>query len=302
MPAALPEVVPLLRSHLQLQNILLLVDLDRHSHITLSHALRIQKLRGSRIVACHLLSSAESSFVPDDPTRRMPDLERRRSELELHDLELHSRLKEVAHTLVLESGPFPEVLPRLVAEYEIDLMVMGCHRHSTAAKLLFGCTAEEVFRSAPVPVLTVGPALAALVEPKPFQRILLATHFHEPSMHAASFALSLAMDGRGRVTLLHVVSDPGELQRHPQQKLAEIRGRLRRLVPADADLFCSPSVQIEYGQPAERILETAAREHSDLIVLGVHQPRYPGLATHAPHDVAYDVITRAECPVLTLNH
>src|SRR5512146_3269630 len=105
MPLAEPQVVPLPpRSHLQLKNVLLLADLDRHSHITLSYALRVQKLREARIIACHLLSPAESSFVPEDPTRRLPDLERRHSELELRDFELHTRLKEVAHTLLLENG------------------------------------------------------------------------------------------------------------------------------------------------------------------------------------------------------
>lgn len=302
MPVAQPEMIPLLRSHLQLKNILLLVDLDRHSHVTLSHALRIQKLRGSRILACHLLPLAEATFVPEDPTRRWPDLERRRSELELRDLELHTRLKEVSHTLLLENGPFHEVLPRIAVEHEIDLVVMGCHAHSPLTKLLFGSTAEAVFRGTSLPVMTVGPRLATVVEPRAFKKILFATHFDEPSMHAASYALSLAMDERGCVTLLHVVADPSELRGRPQKKLAEIRGKLKRLVPEDADLFCSPDVLIEYGPPAKRILETAEREHSDLIVMGVHKPKYPGLATHAPHDVAYDVVAQAGCPVLTLNN
>jgi len=301
MPVAQPEVIPLLRSHLQLKNLLLLVDLDRHSHVTLSHALRIQKMREARIIACHLLPTAEGTFVPDDPTRRWPDLERRRSELELKDLELHTRLKEVSHTLLLENGPFSEVVPRIAAEYEIDLLVMGCHQRSALAKLLFGSTAEEVLRGTSLPVLTVGPRVG-LSEPTPFHRILFATHFDEPSMHAASYALSLAMDDRGCVTLLHVVSDPHELREKPQKKLTEIRSKLKRLVPEDADLFCSPEVLIEYGPPAQRILETAEREHSDLIVMGVHRPKYAGLATHKLHDVAYEVIAQAACPVLTLNN
>ena len=300
MPVATPEMIPLLRSHLQLKNILLLVDLDRHSHVTLSHALRIQKLRDSRIIACHLLPAAESTFVPEDPTRRWPDLERRRSELELKDLELHTRLKEVSHTLLLENGPFHEVVPRIAEEYEIDLVVMGCHQHSTLAKLVFGSTAEELLRGTSLPVMTVGPMMTTVAEATPIRKILFATHFDEPSMHAASYALSLAMDDRGRVTLLHVVSDPRELQANPQKHLMEIRSRLKRLIPEDADLFCSPEVLIEYGPPAKRILETAQREHTDLIVMGVHKPKYSGLASHAPHDVAYDVISQAPCPVLTL--
>jgi nucleotide-binding universal stress UspA family protein len=302
MPLAEPQVVSLPRSHLQLKNILLLADLDRHSHITLSYALRVQKLREARIIACHMLSPAESSFVPEDPTRRLPDLERRHSELELRDFELHTRLKEVAHTLLLEDGTIAEVVPRLVEEHEIDLIAMGSHQHRRAAKFFFGSTAEEIFRAATVPVLTIGPRLTTIAEPRPFHKVLFATHFDAGSLHAAAYAFSFAMDAGGSVTLMHVLADSRKLTERPQEKLAEIRRQLRALVPDNAELFCSPAIVIEYGSPAERILETAEREHSDLIVMGVHRPKRLGAASHALHDVAFDVIAKAPCPVLTLNN
>jgi nucleotide-binding universal stress UspA family protein len=301
-PQAQPQVLTLPRSHLQLKNILLLVDLDRHSHVTLSYALRLQKLREARIIACHLLPPAEGSFVPEDPTRRFPDLERRHSALELQDFELHTRLKEVAHTLLLENGTFDEVIPRLVEAYDIDLVAIGCHQHSAAAKFFFGSAAEEIFRGTDVPVLNIGPRLTTITEQKPFKKILLATHFDDASLHAANYALSFAMDGGGTVTLLHVIEDSRQLIEHPQEKLADIRDHLKQLVPKDADLYCSPEILVEYGPPAQRILEAAQREEADLIVLGVRKPRFLSLASHAMHDVAFDVLSQANCPVLTLNH
>ena len=302
MPVAEPQVVPLPRSHLQLKNLLLLVDLDRHSHVTLSYALRLQKLREARIIACHLLPPAEGAFVPEDPTRRFPDLERRHFALELQDFELHTRLKEVAHTLLLEAGTFDEVVPKLVEEYDIDLVAIGCHEHSAAAKFFFGSAAEEIFRGTSVPVLNIGPRLTTITEPKPFQKILLATHFDDGSIHAANYALIFAMDNGGVVTLLHVIEDSRELVTHPHEKLASIREHLRSLIPDNAELYCSPEILVEYGPPAQRIVETAEREQADLIVMGVHRPKFLGVASHSLHDIAYDVITHANCPVLTLNH
>lgn len=295
------EVVTLPRSHLQLKNILVLADLDRHSHITLSYALRVQKLRDSRIVCCHLLPPAEGVFVPEDPTRHMADLERRRTEVELTDFEVHTQLKHVPHTTLLEYGTFAEVVPRLVEEQEIDLVVVGCHRHGAFGKFILGSNAEEVFRISPVPVMIVGPELTFLSDRTGFKKVLLATHFDPPSMHAAQYALSLAMDDNGVVKLLHVVNDFADAEAQPAERLMQVRGKLKELVPENADLFCSPEMLIEYGNPADRIVEVAEREKADLIVMGVHRPRFLSAAVHAPHTVAFDVITRAPCPVLTLN-
>lgn len=295
------EVVALPRSHLQLKNILVLADLDRHSHITLSYALRIQKLRDSRIVCCHLLPPAEGVFVPEDPTRHMADLERRRTEAEMTDFEVHTQLRHVPHTTLLEYGTFAEVVPKLVEEQDIDLVVVGCHRHGAFGKFMLGSNAEEVFRSAPVPVMVVGPELTFLSERTGFKRVLLATHFDTPSVHAAQYALSLAMDDNGQVKLMHVVTDTADAEAQPAERLMEVRRKLKELVPENADLFCSPEMMIEYGNPADRIVEVAEREQADLIVMGVHRPRFLSAAIHAPHTLAFDVIMRAPCPVLTLN-
>jgi len=57
-------------------------------------------------------------------------------------------------------------------------------------------------------------------------------------------------------------------------------------------------VRFEY--PADAILETAAERDVDLIVMSVHKARALALSSHLPWPVASEVVSRAQCPVLTL--
>jgi nucleotide-binding universal stress UspA family protein len=76
---------------------------------------------------------------------------------------------------------------------------------------------------------------------------------------------------------------------------------LRKLVPTEADLWCVPEYVVEKGDPAEKILEVAARTGAELIVLGVRQPSgFPGAATHLPIATAHKVVSHSTCPVLTI--
>ena len=52
------------------------------------------------------------------------------------------------------------------------------------------------------------------------------------------------------------------------------------------------------GTPPDEILRAANQRHCGLIVLGVHHAAR--LASHIPWAVAYSVVRRADCPVLTV--
>jgi len=76
---------------------------------------------------------------------------------------------------------------------------------------------------------------------------------------------------------------------------------LHNLVPAEAELWCVPEYVVEHGTAAEKILEVAAREKAELIVLGIRQPSgFPGAATHLPIAITHKVVSQAACPVLTV--
>ena len=62
-------------------------------------------------------------------------------------------------TIIERGGAVWPVLSQVLKEREVDLVVLGTHGRTGAQKLLLGSSAEEVFRRARVPVLTIGPAV-----------------------------------------------------------------------------------------------------------------------------------------------
>jgi len=76
--------------------------------------------------------------------------------------------------------------------------------------------------------------------------------------------------------------------------------QLRALVPPEAELWCKPRFVVRQGDPAKTILDVAAEQRADMIVLGLHNVKGALGATHMPMAVAHKVVSHAECPVLTV--
>ena len=56
---------------------------------------------------------------------------------------------------------------------------------------------------------------------------------------------------------------------------------------------------IRFEFPVEAILREAEEQHADLIIMGVHR-HAPHAAAHLPWAIAYEVVCRGSCPVLTV--
>ena len=163
-------------------------------------------------------------------------------------------------------------------------------------------------------MLTVGPKVAdaakvaralvtAMILPAPItiRQVFCTTDFKQPSLEAASYAVSLAREFHARLALLHVIEDYGD---HLHERPGPIEIALRKLealVPKQAELRYPPEILAEFGAPAESILRAAEEREADLIVLGVKSAEgHLGAATHLGGGVAHKVIVRAGCPVLTV--
>ena len=217
-----------------------------------------------------------------------------------HREELLDTFAGINTEVLIEEGDVESRLHDAIQEHNTDLVIIGTHGRSGLAKILLGSIAEEIFRSVSCPVLTVGPhsdpAKANIRE------ILFATDFASGAPGAAAYAVSLAQEFEARLTLLHVVPEPklGELVswsyvRESSKKL------LQKLVPAEAEAWCTPEYFVEHGDPAERILDLANLRDVDLIVIGAQAGKgVPGVATHLPIATAHKVVANAKCPVLTV--
>jgi nucleotide-binding universal stress UspA family protein len=226
--------------------------------------------------------------------------------------QLHEMLAVVPHEVSVCEGEVWPLISDMVAKQKIDLIVIGTSGRTGITRALLGSVAEEIFRRASCPVLTVGPQVSRDVERRlEMKEILYATDFSPESLAALPYAVSLAQEHQARLTLLHVVGESktylhlygasrGELM-HEEQYADSIRRQLRELMPPEAEPWCEPKYMVQHGPEADKIMEAATALGADLIVLGVRGAEGGmAAATHLARPIAHRVVTQARCPVLTV--
>jgi len=209
-------------------------------------------------------------------------------------------LIELPYKVLIQEGNLWPSIEELIKTYDIDLLVVGSHGVGTVEKILIGSGAEEIFRKARVPVLTVGPS--ATKEPLyeiEFKNILFATDFGRSAEREAEYAVSLAQKHCSRLRLLHVLPHP---EAYGKDVLAVEKendmAQLRELVATGAELHCKLDFEVAVGEPVQQILRIAEETKADLIIMGAKARG--SLAGNVPHTKAYRVVCGARCPVLTI--
>lgn len=288
-------------TRIKLQTILFATDFSPSAQSALTYALNLARGYEAAVYSVNVLPHLPFvEAVPPDPEQA-----RLLAKQQMTDLSGSSSFRDIRHKELIEEGEVPEVLSKLVKEYDIDLIVIGTGGRKGLEKLLLGSIAEEIFRNAECPVLTVGPHATPWGTGN-LQNILFATDFGPESVHGLPYAISLAEENRARLTLLHVAPEPGTALPEPEpgalpllvpeEVVASAERQLRALIPEATQLWHEPDYKVEFGPAAETIVKTA--ETANLIVLGVKRPT--ALIKHLTAGVAYNVACAAPCPVLSV--
>jgi nucleotide-binding universal stress UspA family protein len=291
-------------TRIKLQNILFATDFTPSAQSALSYALHLAHGYDAGVYSVNVLPHLPfvEAVQPD------PEQIRSSAEQRLAALVGSESFKGVRHQGLIEQGEVAEVLSKLVQKYEIDLIVIGTCGRTGLQKLLLGSVAEEVFRNAECPVLTVGPHATRWPADGNLRHILYATDFGPESVHGLPYAISLAEENRARLTLLHVPPETGVALPEPEpgtlplldpaEVAASTEEQLRALVPRGTQLWHDPEYMVEFGPPGETIVKTGAAGMADMIVLGVKRPA--AVTKHLGSGVAYKVACEATCPVLSV--
>lgn len=210
---------------------------------------------------------------------------------------------------VVEGRPKEEIL-RAARDLRADLLVMGTHGRSGFDRFVLGSVTESVLRHAPCPVLTVTEG-AAPDYPKgkpPFASILCPIDFSPASIRATEYALTLAEESYGRLTLLHAL-EPLPMEEAALMARFDIGGyqnaverlaleRLDGIMPVNARDWCKPERVAVRGRAHEAILKAAEHGGADLIVIGIHGRNPVDLALFG--STTQHVVRGARCPVLVI--
>jgi len=284
-------------------------DASRHA---LDHAIAIAGWYRAKLVALHTyhpvflpvpglaMAGAVDSSIPDaDAIEQMSD--------EMVGLLRPAKTAGLATESLVRMGTPAAAILEAASSSHADLIVMGTHGVTGFDHAVLGSVTEKVLRRARCPVLTVPPRARA-TSTLPFKRLLCPVDFAEPSLAALESALSLGQESDAHVTILHVLEWPTdteplvnrpmnvpEYNRCRDQDAAE---RLTRLVPDGSKSWCDASTRLAHGKPYRAILDVAAEESADLIVMGVHGRNAIDLMLFG--STTNQVVRRATCPVLTI--
>ncbi len=281
----------------RVRNILLATDFSAFSETALYYAAAIARHTGATVHLAHVIVPeawqyfcAESMPIPFEQLREG-------AERQMAYFLQSEALKDVPHRAWIEEAPVWDALEALIQQQHVDLIVVGTHGRTGLKKLLLGSVAEEIIRVSPCPVLAVGPQ-AERHRASEVREILFATDFTPESLAALPFALDQAHNYGARLTLLHVVPEPGRKSLPDRARVMTcLQEKLKALIPAEASNGHHPDCLVKIGDPAEMILQTAEDITADMIVLGVHLPG--ALPGHSLGSTVYKVVCEAACPVLT---
>jgi len=289
------------KGSVQLKNILLATDFSLASEVALPHALQIARQYHSTLYIAHVVCADVLDLIAPE---RLPTIRQEAQQFAQQNMEhllSAARQAGVSCQSLTGEGVVWDVLQDMIRKNAIDLIVLGTHGRRGLGKLLLGSVAEEVFRLAPCPVLTVGPkTLAMRSRDVELSHVLYPLEFMPDPNTGATYATSLAQEYHARLTLLKVFE-----QKLPSVEIEAaveepVRHWMDDHVPIGSDLRKRTCFEAGFGAPAEAILKFAAEHGVDLIVLGV-QRLDPVIATRLPKsDTAYEVVRNATCPVLTV--
>ena len=289
------------KSRIAPKKILLATDFSPASEAALPYALTIAHHYGSELCVAHVICPEFAELIAPELIPTIRQEAQRFAQQNMERLLSAGRQRGVSCHALIGEGAIWDVLQDMIQQNGLDLIVLGTHGRRGLRKLLLGSVAEEVFRMAPCPVLTVGPKTSETRSlDVHLDHILYPLEFVPDTSDAAAYAISLAEEYHARLTIMKIFAEmipPPDVNAAVEEP---VRHWINDHIPPESDLRERTSFEPGFGPAAEAILKFARDRRVDLIVMDV-QRLDPVMAAHLPKpDTAYEVIRTALCPVLTV--
>jgi nucleotide-binding universal stress UspA family protein len=287
------------------------VDFSESSVRALACAAAIARWYDAQLTVLHVVPTFESMQVRGDivePIHLVTPMPREQVLDEMSRFLNLATLSPRANALAETGDPRATIIDQALST-RADLIVMGTHGRRGFKRLVLGSVAEAVLREAPCPVLTVPPhAPAGVSDTVTFKRILCPIDFSPSALQALGFALDLARQSDGRVTLMRVVewleeeepraSAHFNVPEYRRYVVDDTQERLRNVVAEESRTWVEIDDLVVFGRAYREILRAAESKPADLIVMGAQGRGGLGLALFG--STTQQVVRGAICPVLTV--
>jgi nucleotide-binding universal stress UspA family protein len=315
-PAGPPALTP--PENIAIKAVLVASDFSEASKKPLRHAVSVARHFAAKLYLAHVVSSIGYTIAGADAAQLAASAARRELDELENKLVQGGALTGVPHEFIVRQGDVWDELRAVIREKQADLLVLGTHARHGVARLVMGSVAEQIFRQAGGLVLTVGPH--SLPDAPPLDNaagtlsILFPTNFDDASAYALPYALAFANHFKAKLALLYVApvmpipegfswsSTPSDIIQLRADAGHTALERLRQFVSGSSLPPVTPELMVEFGEHGQTILRVARTLKTDLVIMGLNHSKHGRAISHLSETTAYQVVTAAHCPVLTVRY
>lgn len=260
----------------------------------------------AKVNLLHVFTYMEYVFSPDNYA--VPDERWFRRLMDEMDTQYPSRLYPNSQRTVTSSTSIPDGILEYANREACDLIVVGTHGRKALSRILMGSVTQELIRNSPVPVMVVKAVKKPEEHVQNYDRVLIPIDFSEVSMKALNYGIRFANFLRADVHLIHIVDTPAisnlrNLYLLPDTMMTNTEDLNVDLTLSkaltDKEIVGHQKVATLFGDPAEEILNYAAKNNCGFIVMGTHGRK--GLERTLLGSVTAVVASKSEVPVITIS-
>ena len=287
-------------------HILVPTDFSQASNLAFEVAKQIAAVLSAEIHLLHVRILLEDPHVLEEGQRQLERLLTRADQKtrEVLSTETASHAEAVIHPHLVRGLTAPESIIQAGLDIGCDLIVMGTHGRHGLKRFFLGSVAEQVVRTAPVPVMTIRPDMP--VGKLEGGQILVPYDFSEPARAILPAVAGWARALKASIRLLHIVEpiiypEFYAVDLMPEDMIGTISQRAGENLRRVAEEYLSGldvTTEVMTGHAAETLADEATPERSSLVIMATRG--LSALEHLLLGSVAQYVVRHAAVPVLTL--